>query len=360
MEERTWNSTDTFPNVSATMVTYQNFIIGSVFLTTSIMGTFGNLLVIFAVFASKKLRTVTNAFVVNLSVADLITSLLLPFNVKVLFSSEEIPLPELLCGAVAGLIFTCTACSVYNLAIIGINRLLLIKQHKLYNIIYSNAKMILWIVSPWVIGFLATVLPPLLGVGELGINQKHRVCGGVSSHELLHRQELIQSVVGFPIPLGTITFCYFAIYLHLRRHTIKMIRNSSSFSLQSSSTASSHGSGSLGGWRSTLRRGSMLARKRQVMITKNMFYTVIAFVVCITPYSLCLTFPALRETELLLYAGALICTNSAVNPVLYGIKHPHFREVFLRLLSGRWSRVPEPSDTFKTILKGCSCTRRKE
>ena len=214
--------------------------------------------------------------------------------------------------------------------------------------------MVIWIMTPWMIGFLATVLPPLLGVGELGINQKHRVCGGVSSHELLEHQELIQSVACFPIPLTTIIFCYFSIYLHFRQHTTMMIRHD-----LSTPASMSHGGNKS---RPTMRRGSMSRRqvKRQIAITKNMFYTFIAFVVCITPYSLCLIFPALRETELLLYAGALICTNSAINPVLYGIKHQDFKRVFLCLLSGQWSKVPDPSDTFKAILNLCSCKKAQE
>ena len=358
MEERMgWNSTESSSDASVIKVTYEHYIVGGVFLATFILGTFGNLLVIFAVFASTKLRTITNVFVVNLSIADLLSCLLLPFDVKILFSSEQTPLPERFCGAVAALMFTCTACSVYNLAIIAINRLLLIKfrnRQALYSNIYSKATIILWIVAPWMIGFLVTVLPPLLGVGKLGINQKHRICGGVSSHELLQRQELIQSLAGFPIPLGTIMFCYSAIYLHLRRHTKKMVRNSSITSLQESSTSSSM---SLGRKRSTMRRGSMLQRKRQVAITKNMFYPVVAFVVCITPYSLCLVSPVLRETKLLMYSGALILMNSAINPVLYGFKHPYFRPVFVYLLSGRWSKVPAPSDTFKAIIRGCSCKK---
>ena len=174
------NTSGSSMNVTNTIVTYQQFIIGGVFLATSIVGISGNLLVIFAVLASTKLRTDTNAFVVNLSIADLVTCLLLPFNVKVLFSSEQTPLPERLCGAVAGLIFTCTACSAYNLAIISINRYFLLIKRQLYSNIYSKRKMVIWIMTPWMIGFLATVLPPLLGVGKLGINQKHRVCGGVS------------------------------------------------------------------------------------------------------------------------------------------------------------------------------------
>ena len=106
----------------------QRIVVATAFSIAALLGIFGNSLVIFSVFASTKLRTPTNAFVVNLSIADLITSLVIPWNVGILLSTKEYPIKDWGCAIVAGILFTCIGTSLFTLASIALNRLMLITR----------------------------------------------------------------------------------------------------------------------------------------------------------------------------------------------------------------------------------------
>ena len=60
----------------------------------SVVGIFGNSMIILSVIISKKLRTSTNAFVVNLGVADLLTCLFLPWFAVALLGQNGWALPK--------------------------------------------------------------------------------------------------------------------------------------------------------------------------------------------------------------------------------------------------------------------------
>ena len=146
-------------------------------------------------------RTVTNAFVVNLSVADLVTSLLIPWNALILLSHEVHPIADWGCAVAAGVLFTCVGCSLFTLASIAVNRLLLITRPIGASRALSPVFTGIWIAATWVLSFLFNIVPPLVGIGELGTSQKYRVCATKSSHPLKDYYDYIQAVGCFPIPL---------------------------------------------------------------------------------------------------------------------------------------------------------------
>ena len=100
----------------------------------AVMGVVGNSMIIAAVAFSRKLQTSTNAFVVSLSVADLLTSFFLIWFMVGLLGQYDWPLPraEWLCAVTGFVIFTCVGISSYNLAAIGMNRLILITKPLAY------------------------------------------------------------------------------------------------------------------------------------------------------------------------------------------------------------------------------------
>ena len=69
----------------------QRFIIGCVICLVGVFGFIGNIMVILVVILCKKLQTRTNAFVVNLATADLLTCTASPFNSVALFSLSGWP-----------------------------------------------------------------------------------------------------------------------------------------------------------------------------------------------------------------------------------------------------------------------------
>ena len=339
---------------------WQRCIVAIAILTTSVFGIFGNSLVLFSVFASKKLRTVTNAFVVNLSTADLITSMFIPINAVVLINEQLIS--EWTCAISGGVVYTCVGCSLYTLASIAFNRLMLItRPMSTYNIVFSPFYTTIWIGITWLIPFCVIVFPPLFDIGELGINYKYKICGGKSTHPRKNDYDYAQAAGLYPVPLIIIVVSYSLTYHYLKKKTHKLTKkqgvSNSTFELETSVDGetslprnTAYTLSDSPKMSPALQRKPVVAttlKRRQHTITKNMFYVVVAYVLCLTPFAICLLFDSSEPVKP--YASTLVLMNSGINPILYGFKHPYFREVFKCILKGKWHRVPEQSDGFRTL-----------
>ncbi|XP_072179547.1 alpha-1D adrenergic receptor-like [Diadema setosum] len=362
----------------------QRAIVASMFILACILGTVGNSLVIMAVMFSRKLRTITNVFVVNLAVADLLTSLVLAWNAVALLAKDGWPLPEWMCSAAAGILFTCVGCSMYTLASIALNRWILItKRLQSYQAIFTVQKMAIWIALSWLIPFSLCVIPALAGLGELGYNAKYSTCSQKSNHPLSNYYDILQALGCYPIPLVIIIVCYIKIFLHLRHHLKSMLSSSVSspssmdgelsssvidtsvpnFQKNSCKSPSTKANGSnnnpqrVGSSRATTLKGRQL--RRQVEITKNLFYVVCAFLLCLTPYSVCLLYD--DSDPFVPYAAAIVFCNSCINPIIYATKHPYFKRVFRCILSCRCADIPEASEFVKRAsqkaVKPCKTCR---
>ena len=323
----------------------QRIVVSCLFALISIVGTFGNSLVIAAVLVSRKLRTATNVFVVSLSFADLLTCLFLPWNVVALLSTEGWPTADEICATAAVVMFTCVGCSVYTLAAIAINRYVLITQPmSTYRAYYTKWKMALMIAITWAIPFFTAMMPVMFGLGELGYDTRYSTCTHKTSHPLSDYYSLTQAILIYPIPMVTIVLCYCFLFLHIRRHA----RNINEQPETSSSSSSK-----------PIRRDSTSAKrgisKRQVEISKNLFYVVCAFALCITPYCASLVIP--YSEPFVPWAGAVILFNSCVNPLIYSTKHPYFRQVMGAILKCRPDAIPEPSDWLRS-QRGSNWTPR--
>ena len=108
--------------------TIQRSILGSVYIVVIICGLSGNLLVILSVMLSRKLHTVSNVFVVNLSIADSVTCVNL-HTVMHMFSSFGVQVgPDWLCFLTAGMNLLCIIVSIMTLASISVTRVLVVTR----------------------------------------------------------------------------------------------------------------------------------------------------------------------------------------------------------------------------------------
>nr|XP_054750207.1 C-C chemokine receptor type 8-like [Lytechinus pictus] len=97
-------------------VGYIHRVIGATVLCIiSLVGIFGNSLVILAVSVSRKLQTITNVFVVSLSITDLLTCASLPFQSLGLVHPAGWPLDPTFCQVIGASIYILTLTSVFTL-----------------------------------------------------------------------------------------------------------------------------------------------------------------------------------------------------------------------------------------------------
>ncbi|XP_033633740.1 rhodopsin, GQ-coupled-like [Asterias rubens] len=340
----------------------QRYIIGVVFCLVSLFGFTGNTIVILAVVLSNKLQTRTNVFVVNLATADLLTCLASPFNAVALFSLNGWPLPEIICSLSGALFIVSLSCSITSLACISINRLILItKTLSTYQSIYTSKKIAAMIVFTWLYPLLICCLP-LFGIGRWGYSFKFKICTQDSNVETSRTFSLIGALLVYPIPLLILFVCYFKIYRHVDAHIrtltqkraseVEMHDEPSTSSSRATPTSSSRATpSSPKSPKPTLKRSATQASlsRRQTAITKNLFFVMCAFIACLAPYAVSLV---IRNSDPVVpWTFMIVIFNSAINPVIYGIKHPHFKKVFLHMFRCQYHQIPEPSNFLKRLSK---------
>lgn len=202
----------------------QRCVVALLFIVISMLTIIGNSLVVLSVLISEKLWTATNAFVLNLAFADLVTGLTLPFNVMALLSMEAYPGPPELCTLAAWTMFTCVGCSLYTLASIAFNRLVLITKAMWYGRIFTRRIIAAWIILLWGLPLLQTAIPTVLGAGQIGYNSKYGVCAQL---DVSNAYDFAQAVGLFPVSLLLIVVCYLRIYLYVRNHNEGVIKRDS-------------------------------------------------------------------------------------------------------------------------------------
>ena len=352
----------------------QRLLVASIFSFLSILGVFGNTLVILAVAMSRKLRSATNIFVTNLSIADLITSAMFSGHAAAMVGTSGWPLPEAkwLCSVVSALTIICLGCTTFTLAFIALNRVLLItKSAPFYRNIYTKRKMSLMIGCSWILPMITTLLPPYFGLVKIGYDHKHKVCTTDHSKANSNYYDLLLAAVYYPLPFLILCTSYLKIVLHVRQHvrrtnphsnpgTPKGTLHMQPLSIKSTPTlAPKNGTQSLcrkplpsngtTSWNNSLSRklSTLKHNQLQVDITKNTFLVVCAFGITTTPFTFCVLMDACDA--LLPYFGVLLLIGSCINPLIYSTRHPQFRQVFRCILTCRFGEIPDPSQWMKTF-----------
>lgn len=313
-------------NTDATIIGWLNLLI-------FFLGSVGNTLVIVAVLLSKKLQTIPNAFIVNLAVADLVTSLVMSFFVTAQWRTCYSPSLELLCRFAMTVVYTTVYSSIYNLAMIAMNRFIFITSPlQIYRKIYKRNLMFLWISLPWIISISVVIFPPLfLDIGKFGFDPSSYTCHTLPGYHSSSLYNTIIAIGGYPLPLLIITVSYtgiFTIIKHRRRFY-------SSVNLQVTSTSENNGNDG------EIPDGESSNRPRvtplEIQVIKNMFIIFCAFMVSLTPIVVC-TF---SECVIDRYVRTIVAFNSVMNPFIYGFNHPIFRQVFTSFF--KCQPIPEPS-----------------
>ncbi|XP_072167101.1 G-protein coupled receptor moody-like [Diadema setosum] len=340
-----------------------------VYILIAIIGIAGNSLVIAAVALCRKLQTPTNVFVVSLAVTDLLSCITLPFQAAMFLSTEDSRLPDGLCAFIGAVSIICLVGSIVTLALIAFNRCFLITQtRKTYSWLYTTKMLFLMTAMAWLYPTLVLVVPQVSGIGQLGYSPSYKACLWNEMHPLAYVSDILVAITFF-FTFLIIIICYIKIWLYIRRH-VRRLRTHSSIksnntepshledlsSTQEQHTdtqvgSSPHGQGAPNGSTVDKKRRPRSVSTREIEITKNLFYVVCAFFVCIIPYAITLTLPVDPILDLLvLYASVPLMFNGCVNPMIYAYKHPTMKVVFRYILKCRVGEIPKPSKCLRRVL----------
>ena len=293
-----------------------------------IFGSTGNTMVIIAVFLSKKLQTPTNAFVVCLATADLITCLLQILNTACLgFNGWPLPKTQWLCVINSLMLVCCIGVSLLNLAAISINRYILItKPLKTYQKIYTPVNTGIMVASSW-------VTPVFVQLSVILYLVKQNPQAGKFAFTLVE-------ALCISFSLLTIITSYTLVFRHVRKHS-KKIRNHQPRDI----TTSRSGTRQASYQKEHIGAGFS---KVDLDVTKNLLMMVVAFFICFMPYNIYVLIswrPSVR-----LYALLFVYVSSCINPVIYARRHPHFKVVLGAMIKCQYQNIPEPTGVLRRFI----------
>ncbi|XP_044285171.1 alpha-1D adrenergic receptor [Varanus komodoensis] len=350
-----WEGEDASSNSSSSLVlqlTVQSVGVG-VFLAIFILSAIvGNILVILSVACNRHLQTVTNYFIINLAIADLLLSTtVLPFSATL----EVLDLwifGRIFCDIWAAVDVLCCTASIMSLCIISVDRYIGVKYSLKYPTIMTEKKAVIILVVVWLSSMVISI-GPLLGWKEPPPdNDQHCDITQEPGYALF------SSLFSFYLPLLVILVMYFNIYVVARRTTksleagVKKERGKSMEvvlrihcrSVLEDSMASTRGKGHT--FRSSLSV-RLLKFSREKKAAKTLAIVVGVFILCWLPFFFVLSFgsffpsvkPEGMSFKIIFWLGYF---NSCVNPIIYPCSSKEFKRAFIRLLKCQCRRRRRP------------------
>ncbi|XP_068570907.1 histamine receptor H2a [Cebidichthys violaceus] len=312
----------------------------------------GNVLVCLAVCASRRLRCLTNCFIVSLAVTDLLLGLLvLPFS-ALLQLNNEWPLGPAFCNFYISMdVMLCTA-SILTLLTISVDRYLAVTMPLRYASLVLPWRVAVAMASVWTVSVAVSFLPIQMGWNTVnGTVQNYGPWAPVGKcrFELNRPYVLTDSLLTFYLPLVAMCWTYLRI-LRIARAQAKRIISARPTCITSYNCRDNPSTST------TVVSSVTAVALREHKATVTLAAVIGAFVVCWLPYFILFTVLGLKEQpdpstvpeySIVLWLGY---TNSALNPILYGALNRDFRLAYTHLLRcrcptyGGWmSRQPSPT-----------------
>ncbi|XP_031551157.1 D(1) dopamine receptor-like [Actinia tenebrosa] len=301
--------------------TESEFKFQTTFLILILILTFvGNLLVVLAVIFFRRLRYITNYFIVSLAVSDLLISIFLPFRIDQTIHNAHWCLSKEFCRLWIVIETTCSYASMWNLAIISIDRYTAIVHPFRYHSIITN-KVGYGLIS-FVWGFSFTLA--LMALMNWTSWEQERFlyepeCGKKDKYYYT-----ISAAISFYLPLLIVLVMYGFVF----RVAFNQAKAMAALQVSSNNRG----------------RRSSINLVKEVKAAKTLAIVIGCFVVCWFPFSVLLQISLWAKEELILplsrdvkvglsltFIYALPALNSTLNPIIYALFNREFRQAFIKL-----------------------------
>nr|XP_046229241.1 trace amine-associated receptor 1-like [Scatophagus argus] len=269
----------------------------------------GNLLLITSIVYFKQLHTPTNYLILSLAVADLLVGVfILPFS-TILSVSSCFYLQDVLCKLRGSFdIFLCTS-SILNLCFISVDRYYAVCQPLRYKAKINVRVIMIMILVSWTVPALNGISVTVLGVNQKQYNGRCVLFQNTNS-------AIPGTVFAFYLPALIMFTIYLKIFMVAQRQA-RSIQNRTCQGTKSGATVS----------------------KMERKATKTLAIVMGIFLICWTPFFLCITFNPLSNgaiplplIEMFKWLG---WSNSMLNPFVYAFFYSWFRLALRMILSGK-------------------------
>ncbi|XP_047430011.1 trace amine-associated receptor 1-like [Mugil cephalus] len=268
----------------------------------------GNLLVIVSIIYFKQLHIPTNYLILSLAMADLLVGVLVfPFSMA--FTVTSCWYHEgLFCKVRGSFDVTLSTASILNLCCISIDRYYAVCQPLTYKSKINDRVTGLMILLSWGVA-------SLIGIGIIiaGFNQ-----GKCENSCLLDAliSTTLACIFSFYIPVVIMLSIYLKIYLVAQKQ-VNSIQNTT--------------------FQTTKSRAAVNKTERKA--TKTLAIVMGVFLLCWTPYFICMVFQPLTHSvtpiAVIETLNWLTLSNSMLNPFIYAFFYSWFRSAFRIILSGK-------------------------
>ncbi|XP_044728397.1 G-protein coupled receptor moody isoform X2 [Chrysoperla carnea] len=267
-----------------------------------VVGVFGNSLTIIALAKRSKIRTMAAAFIVSLCIADLLFCFtVLPFSASHFLHGTWVH-GDLLCSLIPFLRYGNVGVSLLSVAMISINRYVLIAWPHLYPRIYTRCTVAFFIAFCWLFSY-GMQLPTLLGIwGEFGYDARLGTCT-IKKDEHGRSSKTALFIIAFIVPCLIIIVCYAKIFLVVKKSHARVQRHTS--------------------------RTTSEGKRSEWSVTKMVLAIFLGFLICYLPITLVkvadenVTYPGFHITGYL-----MLFLSACINPIIYVTMNKQYRQAY--------------------------------
>ncbi|KAL1138737.1 hypothetical protein AAG570_008799 [Ranatra chinensis] len=284
-----------------------------------LVGMVGNLLTIIALVRCPRVRNVAAAFIISLCVADfLFCVLVLPFEASRFITGSWVH-GDILCRVVPLVRYGNVGVSLLCIAMITINRYIMIAHYGIYTKIYRPIWIGCMIIFCWLLSF-GMQIPTFIGIwGTYSYDEKLRSCS-IIEDEWGRSSKTALFMIGFVIPCLIIVCCYARIFWVVHSSETRMRKHSVANTGKEKREAK--------------------AKKNEWRITKMVLAIFLSFLVCYFPitiikiYDKKVLYPVLH-----VIAYLLLYMSACINPIIYVIMNHQYRQAYKTILMCKRPRL---------------------
>ncbi|MED6254227.1 hypothetical protein ATANTOWER_020231 [Ataeniobius toweri] len=204
------NSTDLFPEDLLPEILPIQITALVLYATVVLLGVPGNALVLW-VTGFCMTRSVTSIWFLNLALADLLCCLSLPLLMVPLAHDDHWHFGPLACTLVKGLFYLVMYCSVLQLVLISLDRLMLVKRPIWCQNNRHPRKAVWACVAVWCLGLVGSI-PQFVYAQQIEAGEQKRECVLAYPHKSVWPISSFRFVMGFILPFFVIIICHLVVY----------------------------------------------------------------------------------------------------------------------------------------------------
>ncbi|XP_059821133.1 alpha-1A adrenergic receptor-like [Hypanus sabinus] len=325
-------------------------VLGIVLGSFILFAILGNILVVLSVACHRNLQTVTNYFIINLAIADLLLSCsVLPFS-----ATMEIlgywAFGRIFCNMWAAMDVLCSTASIMSLCVISIDRNIGVSYPLRHPSIMTEKRALLTLVAVWMLALVISV-GPLFGWKEPP-PEDETICKITEEPGYV----LFSAFGSFYAPLIIILVMYCRVYIVAKRETKSLYAGTKRERLradqvtlrihrrdnqaENSPRLSDHGSKSKSTQLKTHFSILLFKFSREKKAAKTLGIVVGGFILCWLPFFVVLPvgsfFPAYKPPEIIFKITFWLgYFNSCINPIIYPSSNREFKKAFQNILKGQ-------------------------